>query len=40
MYVGNFFNAILFVISDRFTRMKHDERRSLLHEGAGQQVVP
>ena len=37
---SNLFNAVLFVISDKFTRAKHDERRALLHEGAGQQVPP
>mmetsp|Transcript_92901 Transcript_92901/g.170300 ORF Transcript_92901/g.170300 Transcript_92901/m.170300 type:complete len:1208 (-) Transcript_92901:208-3831(-) len=36
---SNFFNAILFVVSDRFGTLRAETRKSLLHEGAGQQVL-
>lgn len=35
---SNFFNAILFVISDEFGRLDDNTRRALLHEGSGVQV--
>ena len=36
---SNFFNAILFVISDRFGTLRNETRKSLLHEGAGSAVL-
>jgi len=36
---SNFFNAILFVISDHFGALRQETRRSLLHEGAGPAVL-
>jgi len=36
---SNFFNAILFVISDRFGTLRNEMRKSLLHEGAGPAVL-
>jgi len=36
---SNFFNAILFVISDRFGTLRNETRKSLLHEGAGPAVL-
>ncbi|XP_065851930.1 structural maintenance of chromosomes protein 3 [Euphorbia lathyris] len=34
----NFFYAIRFVLSDLFQNLRNDDRRALLHEGAGHQV--
>lgn len=36
---SNFFNAILFVISDHFGTLRAEMRKSLLHEGAGPAVL-
>mmetsp|Transcript_93168 Transcript_93168/g.199841 ORF Transcript_93168/g.199841 Transcript_93168/m.199841 type:complete len:1199 (-) Transcript_93168:99-3695(-) len=36
---SNFFNAILFVISDHFGALRPEVRKSLLHEGAGPTVL-
>eukprot|EP00929_Paragymnodinium_shiwhaense_P047864 TRINITY_DN24279_c0_g1_i1.p1 TRINITY_DN24279_c0_g1~~TRINITY_DN24279_c0_g1_i1.p1 ORF type:complete len:1203 (-),score=481.65 TRINITY_DN24279_c0_g1_i1:342-3950(-) len=36
---SNFFNAILFVISDHFGTLRAEMRKSLLHEGAGTAVA-
>mmetsp|Transcript_43986 Transcript_43986/g.113680 ORF Transcript_43986/g.113680 Transcript_43986/m.113680 type:complete len:1199 (-) Transcript_43986:65-3661(-) len=36
---SNFFNAILFVISDHFGTMRAEMRKSLLHEGTGPAVL-
>ena len=36
---SSLFNAILFVVSERFSVMRHEDRRAMLHEGAGQQVL-
>ena len=36
---SNFFNAILFVISDEFGQLNKDTRKALLHEGAGVAVM-
>lgn len=36
---SNFFNAILFVISDRFGSLRNEMRKSLLHEGSGPAVL-
>ena len=36
---SNFFNAILFVISDNFGSLRAETRKSLLHEGAGSAVL-
>ncbi|CAD7971335.1 unnamed protein product [Amoebophrya sp. A120] len=36
---SNFFNAILFVISDEFGQLRPEMKKTLLHEGAGQQVL-
>lgn len=36
---SNFFNAILFVISDRYGTLRNETRKSLLHEGAGPAVI-
>eukprot|EP00928_Gymnodinium_smaydae_P099583 TRINITY_DN9545_c0_g1_i1.p1 TRINITY_DN9545_c0_g1~~TRINITY_DN9545_c0_g1_i1.p1 ORF type:complete len:1202 (-),score=346.94 TRINITY_DN9545_c0_g1_i1:163-3768(-) len=36
---SNFFNAILFVISDHYGTLRADVRKSLLHEGAGPPVL-
>ncbi|CAD7956967.1 unnamed protein product [Amoebophrya sp. A25] len=35
---SNFFNAILFVISDEFGQLRPEVKKGLLHEGAGKQV--
>ena len=36
---SNFFAAIRFVLSDKYTQMGREERQALLHEGAGSAVV-
>ena len=36
---SSLFNAILFVVSERFAVMRHEDRRAMLHEGAGQQAL-
>lgn len=36
---SNFFNAILFVLSDQYTNLRAESRKALLHEGAGQAVL-
>jgi len=36
---SNFFNAILFVLSDEFDPLRGDKRATLLHEGSGQAVM-
>jgi len=36
---SNFFNAILFVISDHYGTLRAEMRKSLLHEGTGQAVL-
>eukprot|EP00449_Zooxanthella_nutricula_P004168 CAMPEP_0198496206 /NCGR_PEP_ID=MMETSP1462-20131121/5682_1 /TAXON_ID=1333877 /ORGANISM="Brandtodinium nutriculum, Strain RCC3387" /LENGTH=382 /DNA_ID=CAMNT_0044225027 /DNA_START=52 /DNA_END=1196 /DNA_ORIENTATION=+ len=36
---SNFFNAILFVISDHFGTLRPETRKTLLHEGAGPAVL-
>jgi len=36
---SNFFNAILFVISDHFGTLRAETRKSLLHEGSGPAVL-
>jgi len=36
---SNFFNAILFVISDRYGTLRNETRKSLLHEGSGPAVL-
>lgn len=36
---SNFFHAIRFVLNDIFTTMRAEERKTLLHEGAGHAVV-
>jgi len=36
---SNFFNAILFVLSDEFGPLRAETRKTLLHEGAGQPVL-
>eukprot|EP00742_Colponemidia_sp_Colp-10_P007154 GILJ01007683.1.p1 GENE.GILJ01007683.1~~GILJ01007683.1.p1 ORF type:complete len:1223 (+),score=303.09 GILJ01007683.1:1-3669(+) len=36
---SNFFVAIMFVLSDKYTNLRQDERQALLHEGAGPAVV-
>ncbi|CAE8715288.1 unnamed protein product [Polarella glacialis] len=36
---SNFFQAILFVLSDQYSSLRAETRKSLLHEGAGQAVL-
>eukprot|EP00439_Symbiodinium_sp_Y106_P049675 s1600_g6.t1 len=36
---SNFFQAILFVLSDQFSSLRAETRKALLHEGAGQAVL-
>lgn len=36
---SNFFNAILFVLSDQYSSLRAEARKALLHEGAGQAVL-
>ncbi|RYR45821.1 hypothetical protein Ahy_A07g031603 isoform H [Arachis hypogaea] len=36
---SNFFHAIRFVLSDLYQNLRNEDRHSLLHEGAGHQVV-
>jgi len=36
---SNFFNAILFVLSDEFGTLRAETRKTLLHEGSGQAVM-
>eukprot|EP00747_Dinoflagellata_sp_TGD_P181727 gnl/TRDRNA2_/TRDRNA2_35654_c0_seq1.p1 gnl/TRDRNA2_/TRDRNA2_35654_c0~~gnl/TRDRNA2_/TRDRNA2_35654_c0_seq1.p1 ORF type:complete len:1196 (-),score=366.26 gnl/TRDRNA2_/TRDRNA2_35654_c0_seq1:84-3671(-) len=36
---SNFFNAILFVISDKYQTLRNETRKALLHEGAGPPVT-
>lgn len=36
---SNFFQAILFVLSDQYTNLRAETRKALLHEGAGQAVL-
>lgn len=36
---SNFFHAIRFVLSDLFQHLRNEDRHSLLHEGAGHQVL-
>mmetsp|Transcript_16254 Transcript_16254/g.35186 ORF Transcript_16254/g.35186 Transcript_16254/m.35186 type:complete len:1212 (-) Transcript_16254:224-3859(-) len=36
---SNFFQAILFVLSDQYTSLRAESRRAILHEGAGQAVL-
>ena len=36
---SNFFQAILFVLSDQFSSLRAETRKALLHEGAGQAVM-
>lgn len=36
---SNFFQAILFVLSDQYSSLRAETRRALLHEGAGQAVL-
>lgn len=36
---SNFFNAILFVLSDKFSHIRQDEKQRLIHEGAGDDVT-
>lgn len=35
---SNFFQAILFVLSEQYTSLRAETRKALLHEGAGQAV--
>jgi structural maintenance of chromosome 3 (chondroitin sulfate proteoglycan 6) len=36
---SNFFQAILFVLSDQYSALRAETRKALLHEGAGQAVL-
>ena len=36
---SNFFSAIMFVLSDKFSNIRQEEKRRLLHEGAGEPVT-
>jgi len=36
---SNFYQAILFVLSDHYSTLRAETRKALLHEGAGQQVL-
>ncbi|KAL0476479.1 sudA, partial [Acrasis kona] len=36
---SNFFNAIIFVLSEKYSKLKAEERQALLHEGVGKAVM-
>ncbi len=36
---SNFFNAVHFVLSDKYSHLRAEERQDLLHEGTGRGVM-
>ena len=36
---SNFFSAIMFVLSDKFSHIRQEEKQRLIHEGAGEPVT-
>jgi structural maintenance of chromosome 3 (chondroitin sulfate proteoglycan 6) len=36
---SNFFNAIIFVLSEKYSKLRADERQAFLHEGTGRAVM-
>jgi structural maintenance of chromosome 3 (chondroitin sulfate proteoglycan 6) len=36
---SNFFNAIIFVLSEKYSKLKADERQAFLHEGTNRAVM-